>query len=231
MNIFELKPDHDIEYKRYNIIHEEYEDFEPIMDAFLFDQRSIKSRWQPLELQWTGDDDNNNNNLDSPKTIEGDMSYCFSTCGLIFSQHAVTVLEPYLQNTVEFLPLKLQPNKFLFALKVLKFFNIEDILDMDKSIIKWAHQTQKQKESGKPKLIDSSEPLVPYFRENMLNDILMFKINPRRLFEIYVTDNFVDIINKNKLTGAAFEKVYPPPDPNEIRRAAYEKAMKKRKKK
>jgi hypothetical protein len=93
-------------------------------------------------------------------------------------------------------------------------------------------QTQKDKDLGKPKYIDSSARFVPYFREDMLNDVLIFKTKPiKSLFDIYVTDDFVDVVNKNKLTGAKFDKIYPPPDPNDIRRAAYEKAMRKRKKK
>ena len=90
---------------------------------------------------------------------------------------------------------------------------MEHILDMDKSILKFAHQTRKQKKLGIPKWIDSCEPFLPYFREEMLNDILIFKMNPSRLTDIYVTDKFVDIINKNQFTGATFEQIYPQSDP------------------
>jgi hypothetical protein len=104
---------------------------------------------------------------------------------------------------------------------------------MDKSVIKWDHQTQREKEAGVPKRIDgfASAPFAPCFREDMLKDVLIFKTDPRHSFDIYVTDSFVDVINKNRFMGAAFKKIYPPPDPNDIRRAAYEKAMKRRKNK
>jgi hypothetical protein len=116
-------------------------------------------------------------------------------------------------------------------MNLFKVFNLADVLDMDKSIIKFQHQTQREKDLKTPKNIDSFAPFVPSFREDMLKDVLIFRTEPSRLFDIYVTDAFVDIVNKNKFTGAQFNKIYPPPDPNDIRRAAYEKAMKKRKKK
>jgi hypothetical protein len=89
---------------------------------------------------------------------------------------------------------------------------------MDKSIIKLAHRTRKQKKLGIPKWIDSSEPFLPHFHEEMLNDILIFTMVPSCLRNIYITDKFVDIINKNNFTGATFKQIYPPPDskPNDL---------------
>ncbi|MDR1181833.1 MAG: hypothetical protein LBL13_07625 [Bacteroidales bacterium] len=237
MNVFCFKLDLDSEYKGYHINYEKYEDLEVVEDAFLFDPKPIKSCWQPLDLKWIDekpyyDDDSDELVYPTPETLEGDISKCWTLSGgILFSKHAVTVLEPHLQNKVEFLPMRLQQNEFLYVMRVLTTFNLEYILDMDKSIIKWELQTQREKELRKPKYIDSSARFVPYFHEDMLNDVLIFKTEPRRLFDIYVTDDFVDIVNKNKLTGAKFDKIYPPPDPNDIRRAAYEKAMRKRKKK
>jgi hypothetical protein len=229
MDVFEFNAQRDIGYKTYNVVYEKYEDFEPIIQSFSFEQKSIKNWWQPLEITWI---DNHNKDIYSTpnETLEGDISYCNSLPGgILFSQNAVTILQSYLQNTVEFLPLKLH-NKFLFVMKVLKFFDIEDILDMNKSKITWSVQTQKQKDMGISKQINPLEYFLPYFNENMLKDILIFKINPSRLFDIYATEMFLDIINKNKFTGAAFKKIYPFPDSSDIRRAAYEKAMNKRKK-
>jgi hypothetical protein len=111
MNVFEFDAELDTGYKTYNIIYDKYEEFEPISEAFLFDHNSIKSSWRPLKLELNDGE------------LYGDISYCCGLSGILFSQHVVTVLEPYLQNTVEFLPLRLQPDKILWAMKVLKIFS------------------------------------------------------------------------------------------------------------
>jgi hypothetical protein len=225
MNVFQFQTNSSNGYKAYFIKRPEEKDehIESILHSFQFDHISIKDRWQPLKFQLIDDISY------PPGILEGDISYCNSLSGKLFSQRAVDVLQPYLQDAVEFLPMKYQ-NKFLFATNVLKFFNMNDALDMNKSIITWDMQTQREKDLGLPKKRSIVGHFVPYFRdEHLLNEILIFIIKPCMLDEIYVTDKFVDIVNKNKLTGAVFVKVYPPPDPEEARRTTYEKAMKKRK--
>ena len=68
---------------------------------------------------------------------------------------------------------------------------------------------------------------VLIFKESVVENQLIFKIHQCDSQYTFVTQQFVDIITQNNLTGGKFTRVYPPMT-EELRQQAYEKAMKKR---
>jgi hypothetical protein len=215
-------------------------------------RNSVKSIWQPLTMKWydpyapckCDDDDDEEQDTDNdddyqdddkcdysmqyteiPATIIADFVSCTSFYVPTYSERAVQILSPYLGESVEFLPLKCDDGVF-YASKVLSI--MDNALNLEKSKIEWDLQTQKDKENNVPPRIQSIKEYS--FNEDVIKDLFIF-IQKQKMLDIYVTQRFVDIVNEHGLTGGKFVQVYPPEDPNEIRRRAYEKAMKRRKKK
>ena len=117
------------------------------------------------------------------------------------------------------------------AIKVLTIFKAEDIIDLQKSKLEWSLLTKRNIKEGMPKTFDLSlywRQQEAHFIESKLQDVFLFRIIESMSY-VYVTQPVVDIVNEAGLTGAEFTQIYPSSCPNEIRKVAYEKAMKRRK--
>jgi hypothetical protein len=227
MNIYKFEADN-AGFRVYNLTKSAKRQF---WDSFVekeygWGRKSVKSIWQPLEIELVDPYGSDYYECTGePSTEFSDFAHCYSISPPIYSERAVQILSPYLADSVEFLPLKCDDDIF-YACKVLSI--MDNALDLEKSKIEWEPQTQKQKENKVPPWFRAIKEYV--FNEDVIKDLLIF-IQEQEMLEIYVTQCFVDIVNEHGLTGGRFTQVYPPEDPNEIRRRAYEKAMKRRKKK
>jgi hypothetical protein len=235
MNIYNFSPALDVGFKHYCLTDRDHKRFfgSSVWKKYIYGKSSVESDWQPLTMEWS--DPNNPRNWEEegdeffrytgvPATMIGDFAWCPSFTGSIYSERAVQILSPYLGESVEFLPLKCDDGIF-YACKVLSI--MDNALNLEKSKIEWEPQTKKDKENNARRRFRAIKEYV--FNEDVIEDLLIF-IQVQDMWELYVTQWFVDIVNEHGLTGGKFVQVYPPEDPNEIRRRAYEKAMKRRKK-
>lgn len=190
----------------------------------------LSPTWEPLHVIWMDDSDPEYYS-GGPSINHADISHLWNFFGCpLLSQRAVSILRPILNDKVEFLPLVCdEPNVFVM-MKVLNVFDYSEVLDEAKSKIFWSPQTKRMIEAGFPKEFDSclsrgSHVLI--FKESVVENQLIFKIQQCDTKYTFVTQQFVDIITQNNLTGGKFTRVYPPMT-EELRQQAYEKAMKKR---
>ena len=225
MQIYDFELMLDAGYRGYHVKDYNYECFEPVTKEFTFGITPMSSTWEPLCVSRIDDSDDCS---ELPGLKYGDFSMLWTfTGGIILSRRAVEVLHPFLNDKVEFLPLVCdEPNVFVL-MKVLNIYDYNEVLDEENSKIVWSHQTKRMIEAGFPKDFEYSRSHVLIFKEIAVENQLIFKIRQCNIQYTFVTQQFVDIIVQNNLTGGKFTRVYPPMA-EELRQQAYEKAMKKR---
>ena len=112
----------------------------------------------------------------------------------VFSERAVSCLEPLIRDYVEFLPLESKEGKF-YAVNITNI--LINALDYDKSeIIRFS--------SGNIMTIDKFD-----FKENAVKNNPIFKLEELKIGSTqFVTDEFVKLVKDNDLRGFCFELVW-----------------------
>ena len=136
---------------------------------------------------------------------EGDFPYFWGADCPIFTSRALSVLGDLITPFGEFLPLSSSDGEFT-AFKVLHFI---DALDVERSEIKWWPQLKR--ELGQPKRVEKIKRFV--FHEEKLQNAVIFRIPQLPLFEVFVTDVFVNRVQEAGLKGFLFNQVWPQPEP------------------
>jgi len=227
MLIYGFDEELDTGYRRYELPYENYDDFCKVSDPVVLGTTPLSSTWKPLSVFWI--DDRAPEHYAVPSNKYGDISCFWDFYGCpILSQRAVDILRPVLTDKVEFLPLLCDDPNVFALMKVLNIYDYRDVLNEEYSTIVWRPRTKKMIEEGIPRSFEYSGDHILIFKENVIEDQLIFKIQQCGNPDTFVTQQFVDIITQNNLTGGRFERIYPPMT-EELRQQAYEKAMRKRK--
>ena len=181
MNVFKLTPD----CNRYqNLVFASKEDW-AIFDRF--DGRSILPSWPQPVVEVLRDKKFNRN------LPPGDFPSLFLPGVPVFSLRAVSVLRSILQENGETLPLSCGEGEY-FAFNVTTFI---DALDESNSEI------ERFESSGRIMRV-----LKFAFFPDMLREAAIFKIPQFRRTQVYVTDQFRNIVVNNHLIGFVFVKVW-----------------------
>jgi hypothetical protein len=210
MNIYRFEAEVRLGFRIYDLTDSTRRQYDDsfVQKEYRLGRKSVKSIWQPLEIEWRNPYETDFYEwAGKPRTAFSDFAHCYGIGRPIYSVRAVYILSPYLTDSVEFLPLKCDDAIF-YACKVLSI--MDNSLDLDKSKIEWVPQTQKQKENKRPLRFRSIKEYA--FNEDVIKNLLIF-MREQEMFEIYVTQRFVDIVNEYGLTGGRFTQVYPPEAP------------------
>lgn len=156
----------------------------------------------------------------------GDFPHCWGV-GINFgvlSKRALDSLHDLIQPYVEFLPLTSAAGEFT-AFKVLREV---DALDRERSEIEWFPQLKR--EIGKPRQARAIKRFA--FHEGALADEVLFQLPEMSAHtHIFVTQEFINCVDKNGLTGFRFTDVWPPADPAIERQKYLAKRQKKNRRK
>lgn len=143
--------------------------------------KKILKSWSPLQISYQDDE---GKNTDFPRYTPGRP---------IFNDKAVTILNPLLEELVEFLPLRDSKYKFFFC----NVLNVFDCVDTGNSI----------PETTRGTLIRYKKL---YFKEAIISNSPkrhIFKI-PELITHIFVSDEFKDEVLKHGLKGLDFEEIW-----------------------
>jgi hypothetical protein len=110
---------------------------------------------------------------------------------IVFSSKALQILKPLTENSVEFLPLECDSGEFV----MLKPTSI-DCLDYDRA------EVRRFPSSGRV-----MDVLSYAFKTNNLGNKTIFKI-PEQKARVYVSQEFKDCVESNKLEGLIFVEIY-----------------------
>ena len=137
-----------------------------------FDGSSVKAEWSPPKLKTQY----KRQYKDFPNLISGKP---------VISAKVKHIIEPFLRNEVEFLPL-LHDELELYMLNVT---NLLDCIDWKRSIKS-----------------DQSDSIIRFDKQvfdfsKIPDDTYMFKIKENAVIETYFTDNFKSLIEKHKIKG------------------------------
>lgn len=182
MNIYVLGPS----AAKYSTLGPKEKDWEKkeIFEQFNngFDGKPFGKTWIPIEVY----------EYKEKRSSLGDCA-SYSYAVPIFSQRAVDVLHDTLKQNGEILPYTFKNGKY-YAYNVT---TVVDVLDKKQSKFKYFDS------SGR---VMSIERIV--FIPEKLVGLEIFKIPDIRKSDIYVTDSFVERVEKAKLTGFKFEKIW-----------------------
>ena len=109
----------------------------------------------------------------------------------VFSRRAWEILGPLVSNDVEALPLTCPQGEYV-AINVL---SIVDCLDQERSIY-------KRRPDGRIRQISSYA-----FKPNCLHSKHMMKLQETKNLETFVSDDFLQLVNANCLSGAVFRPI------------------------
>lgn len=153
-----------------------------------FDGHSQINSWTPLKVIVLQEEE-------QTKKLQGDFPALTSNIP-VFSEYASQVLNDILANNGEILPLDCgNKDAIYYAYNVTK---VVDALDLEKSEIKYFKDSTKVMR------------IVHYaFKPEKLHNVYIFRLPQMPLMYVFVTDDFVDVVTRNKLTGFAFEQVWP----------------------
>ena len=184
----------------------------------IFFQGSILRQWKPLKLISLG--------KEYPTVLRpGDFCRCMGLSHAVISSRARDVLSIIPKDQIEFLPLNTIDGGVLWNMKTLKFFDMNEVLNLDQTEIIRDAQTASKRALG---MLGSVRDFRnPIFLPEKLQDVWIFQIREFPAFTVFITDLFVNLIRDNGLTGTSFVKLWPI-DHEAIRRAEYEATMRKR---
>jgi len=111
---------------------------------------------------------------------------------IIVSQRAKQIIEPYTRNEVEFLPL-IHKELDLYVVNVT---NVLDCIDWDKSDVVWSDE-----------ILLRTNKLV-FDIDKIPQGTYMFKFKERANLKVYVTEDFIGLIESNKLKGLGYSLEY-----------------------
>ena len=156
-----------------------------------FDGRSHKNDWTPRKVV------PNINPKKNPKF--GDRSECMGV--LVFSQKAIEKLYDLIKDDVEILPLECDYGEF----SIINVTTILDAIDHENSEYEYIKGTSK----------------IMYFKkyvffEDVVKGYDIFKITDRRTSHVFVSDRFVQTVERSKLKGFRFELAWDSEAPTTI---------------
>ncbi|MCM3746257.1 hypothetical protein M3223_02710 [Paenibacillus pasadenensis] len=157
---------------------------------------AVKDRTHPFVSSFDGESKLQNWTFIEIETLYKKKYDCFPhyLCGVpIFSEKVKLVLEPYLNNEVEFLPLGHKHLK-LYAINVT---NVLDCVDWDRSDIQKFNDGSF---AGFNKLVFDFTKIPP--------NTYIFKYKERATTYVYVTELFKELVEKFKLKGLDFSNVF-----------------------
>lgn len=154
-----------------------------------FDGRSFRDDWEPPVLD----------SLDDTPLPMGDV--LGFTLGLLLSARAVTVFQDLGVNNMEFLPVQWQGQEYYWA----NVLGTLDCLDKERSACLYSPTT--------PGRVLFVQRYV--LKEEMLRDVLIFRVKDEPLRAGFVTEAVLDAIRKAGLRGFRYELVWDDslPDP------------------
>lgn len=139
---------------------------------------SLKLNWEPIHLIPVKED-----------CHQGDFSLMLGGTGLLlFSCRAWSILEPFIGNDVEALPVFSNTGETLLAINLLSTVQV-DCLDKENSKINY-------REDGSPASVRKY-----VFLKGMLQDKILFKVPETAHFETFVTEKFKALVEQENLTG------------------------------
>ena len=156
-----------------------------------FDGRTHKDNWTPRKVV------PNINPKKNPKF--GDRSECMGV--LVFSQKAIEKLYDLIKDDVEILPLECDYGEF----SIINVTTILDAIDHENSEYESIKGTRK----------------IMYFKkyvffEDVVKGYDIFKITDRRTSHVFVSDRFVQTVERSKLKGFRFELAWDSEAPTTI---------------
>lgn len=151
-------------------------------EMYLYDGRSHKEGWIPKKVKRM---------QPANKRLLGDLSWC--TTAPVFSEEAIEKLWSLIKNDVEVLPLDFEERKF-------SLINVTTVLDAI------------DYKNAKFERFESSNRIMCFdkfaFREDVIASYNIFKIVDMPRSYVFVTDNFVSAVKKNRLKGFSFDLVW-----------------------
>jgi hypothetical protein len=139
----------------------------------------------------------------------------------VLSKRAFKALGELIAPHVEFLTLLGAGGEF-FAFKVLTF---RDALNKAESVIEW--YAQLRKDAGKPRVARAIKKHA--FDTERVEGTPIFRIPEMPLeHNVFVTDEFIDRVQRCELRGFAFKLVWPPIDESSQRQAFLERRAKRK---
>ena len=144
---------------------------------------SLKSGWEPIHL------------IDDGRYHHGDFLLMMGAGLLLFSCRAWSLLEPLIGNDTEALPVSTDSGVDLLAIHLLSTAEV-DCLDKENSKIVYS------KLDGRPMSVKKY-----VFREEMIQDKILFKVPETAHFETFVTEKFKTLVEQEKLTGLTLQRM------------------------
>lgn len=145
---------------------------------------SLKFDWEPMYLTSEGGD------------CQADFSLInISINLLLFSSRAWLILEPFIGNDAETLPVFSDCDEKLVLINFLATAWV-DCLDKENSKINYSDL------DGRPVSVKKY-----VFRKEMIQDRLLFRIPETAHFQTFVTEKFKNLVEQEKLTGLALLRV------------------------
>lgn len=114
----------------------------------------------------------------------------------IFSSKAKETFHTLLKNKVEFLPLNHENGETYHLVNVI---NVLDCIDYETAVV--------NKEEIMPRVV-RAEVIKYQFQYELIKDELMFKIPENSTTRVFVTDEFLRVVEENGLIGIQFEEVW-----------------------
>lgn len=167
----------------------------PLQKISDFDTGEKKAdNWNPPGIRWFDDD---GRNLDKSK--DPDISYISTASSLILTPHTSDIIRPVINEVAELLPVSFNGELW----NLLNVYNVIDVLDKKNC----EYDIRKNGQVGRLKKLAFRPDKVPHAK--------LFKI-PERRSRIYFAEhhpddsenNFKNIVEKNKLFGIEFVKVW-----------------------
>lgn len=144
---------------------------------------SLKSDWEPIHLK------------DDGRGCQGDFSLMMSADLLLFSCRAWSLLEPFIGNDTEALPVSANSRVDLLAIHLLSTAEV-DCLDKENSKIVYS------KLDGRPMSVRKY-----MFREEIIREKILFRVPETAHFETFVTEKFKTLVEQEKLTGLTLRRM------------------------
>ncbi|RTE02241.1 imm11 family protein [Paenibacillus whitsoniae] len=176
---------------------ERYDEHKGIIDI-LRTGEPFEGNWKKLKVASIGHSDNS----DSPDWISGIP---------VFTDHAVQILNDFLEGIVQILPLEHNSKK----LNAINVTNLVDCLNVDRSVIRSAANG-----------IIIQIKKYTFFQEPLLNQHI-FKIPQQKSAPVFVSDQFRERVIETKLRGFEFTEVWNATDSHESRELRLAELLKK----
>lgn len=146
-----------------------------------FDGRSHLKQWKPLPVK----------RMEPEKKL--DLSDAPGFTIPVFSRHALECLKPLIERNIEILPLDFKEKEY-FGINIL---TVLDAINYEKSIYKTFRDGVR---------IMAFKKYV--FSADIIKDVSLFKITDERTRYAFVSDEFKNIVETNKLSGFKFKLVW-----------------------